>query len=114
MGPPAHAPGTHAARLAGHRAHQHRADPRGAATARPDPRLTAAAQAHSDDMVARDFYSHTSPEEPALGPRRRRGATHRGIGENIACGQRTPAEVVRGWMNSPDTAPTSSSPTSRT
>ncbi|MFE2445299.1 CAP domain-containing protein [Streptomyces melanosporofaciens] len=68
----------------------------------PDPRLTAAAQAHSDDMVARDFYSHTGPEGGQPWDRARTaGATHRGIGENIACGQRSPAEVVRGWMNSP-------------
>ncbi|WP_063729518.1 CAP domain-containing protein [Streptomyces sp. RTd22] len=68
----------------------------------PDPRLTAAAQAHSDDMVARDFYDHTSPEGRQPWDRAATaGATHRGIGENIACGQRGPAEVVRGWMNSP-------------
>ncbi|EXU65122.1 stress protein [Streptomyces sp. PRh5] len=67
----------------------------------PDPRLTAAAQAHSDDMVARDFYSHTGPEGHQPWDRARAaGATHRGIGENIACGQRSPEEVVRGWMNS--------------
>ncbi|MFV0137696.1 CAP domain-containing protein [Streptomyces sp. HMX87] len=67
-----------------------------------DPRLTAAAQAHSADMVARDFYSHTSPDGSA--PRDRAaaaGATRRTIGENIACGQRSPADVVEGWMNSP-------------
>ncbi|MCG0287891.1 CAP domain-containing protein [Streptomyces sp. PSAA01] len=68
----------------------------------PDPRLTAAAQAHSDDMVARDFYSHTGPQGHQPWDRARAaGAAHRGIGENIACGQRSPAEVVRGWMNSP-------------
>ncbi|GAA2319192.1 CAP domain-containing protein [Streptomyces violaceusniger] len=68
----------------------------------PDPRLTAAAQAHSDDMVARDFYSHTGPEGHQPWDRARAaGATHRGIGENIACGQRSPEEVMRGWMNSP-------------
>ncbi|WP_432251280.1 CAP domain-containing protein [Streptomyces sp. HNM1019] len=68
----------------------------------PDPRLTAAAQAHSDDMVARDFYSHTGPEGHQPWDRARAaGATHRGIGENIACGQRSPEEVVRGWMDSP-------------
>ncbi|MCX5563203.1 CAP domain-containing protein [Streptomyces sp. NBC_00038] len=67
-----------------------------------DPLLTNAAQAHSSDMVARAFYSHTSPggSQPwdraaAAGSRRRT------IGENIACGQRSPAEVVLGWMNSP-------------
>jgi uncharacterized protein YkwD/stress response protein SCP2 len=67
-----------------------------------DPLLTAAAQAHSDDMVARDFYAHTTPEGREPWDRARAaGSRHRGIGENIACGQRSPAEVVEGWMNSP-------------
>ncbi|MET9731950.1 CAP domain-containing protein [Streptomyces sp. NPDC006458] len=67
-----------------------------------DPLLTRAAQAHSADMVARDFYSHTSPD--GSGPRDRAaaaGAVRRSTGENIACGQRSEAEVVTGWMNSP-------------
>ncbi|MGY0056363.1 CAP domain-containing protein [Streptomyces sp. LZ34] len=68
----------------------------------PDPNLTAAAQRHSEDMVARDFYSHTAPEGSQPWDRATAaGCRHRGIGENIACGQRTPPEVVRGWMNSP-------------
>jgi uncharacterized protein YkwD/stress response protein SCP2 len=67
-----------------------------------DPRLTAAAQAHSDDMSARGFYSHTTPEGGQPWDRAAAaGATHRGIGENIASGQRTAAEVVSGWMTSP-------------
>ncbi|MCP9211054.1 CAP domain-containing protein [Streptomyces sp. NEAU-Y11] len=67
-----------------------------------EPRLTTAAQRHSDDMVARDFYSHTGPEGREPWDRARAaGAGHRGIGENIACGQRSAAEVVRGWMDSP-------------
>ncbi|MFI9310830.1 CAP domain-containing protein [Streptomyces triculaminicus] len=67
-----------------------------------DPRLAAAARDHSTDMVRRDFYSHTTPEGREPWDRARAaGAAHRAIGENIACGQRTPAEVVRGWMNSP-------------
>ncbi|MFD8863228.1 CAP domain-containing protein [Streptomyces sp. NPDC059590] len=67
-----------------------------------DPDLTVAAQRHSEDMVARDFYSHTDPEGGQPWDRAAAaGCRHRGIGENIACGQRTPAEVVRGWMNSP-------------
>jgi uncharacterized protein YkwD len=78
---------------------------RAAAGLRPlgvDERLTAAAQAHSADMVTRGFYSHTSPDGSQPWDRARAaGATHRGIGENIACGQRSPAEVVEGWMNSP-------------
>ncbi|MDT0611901.1 CAP domain-containing protein [Streptomyces lancefieldiae] len=67
-----------------------------------DARLTRAAQAHSADMVARDFYSHTDPDGGK--PRDRAaaaGATRRTVGENIACGQRSPADVVEGWMNSP-------------
>ncbi|QLE70964.1 stress protein [Streptomyces rectiverticillatus] len=78
---------------------------RAAAGLRPlaaDPRLAVAAQAHSDDMVARDFYAHTSPEGREPWDRARAaGCPHPGIGENIACGQRSAAEVVRGWMNSP-------------
>ncbi|WP_405796734.1 CAP domain-containing protein [Streptomyces sp. NBC_01506] len=67
-----------------------------------DPRLTTAAQAHSDDMVARGFYSHTSPDGRHPWDRATAaGCAHRGIGENIACGQRSAAEVVRGWMDSP-------------
>lgn len=78
---------------------------RTAARLRPlagDPRLTAAAQAHSDEMVARGFYSHTSPDGRQPWDRAAAvGCAHRGIGENIACGQRSAAEVVRGWMDSP-------------
>ncbi|MCD9877783.1 CAP domain-containing protein [Streptomyces guryensis] len=67
-----------------------------------DPLLTTAAQAHSVDMVARAFYSHTSPEGSRPWDRAAAaGARQRSIGENIACGQRSPAEVVDGWMNSP-------------
>ncbi|MFD5450341.1 CAP domain-containing protein [Streptomyces sp. NPDC127100] len=67
-----------------------------------DPRLTAAAQAHSADMVARDFYSHTDPDGGRPWDRAAAaGATRRTVGENIACGQRSPADVVEGWMNSP-------------
>ncbi|MEV7342011.1 CAP domain-containing protein [Streptomyces sp. NPDC093544] len=78
---------------------------RAAAGLRPlsvDPLLTNAAQAHSDDMVARAFYSHVSPDGTQPWDRAAAaGSTRRTIGENIACGQRSPAEVVLGWMNSP-------------
>ncbi|GAA1901435.1 CAP domain-containing protein [Streptomyces durmitorensis] len=68
----------------------------------PDPLLTVAAQGHSADMIARAFYAHTSPDGGEPWHRASAaGSTHRAIGENIACGQRTPAEVVDGWMNSP-------------
>ncbi|MFF2997064.1 CAP domain-containing protein [Streptomyces sp. NPDC057950] len=67
-----------------------------------DTPLTVAAQAHSDDMVARAFYSHTSPDGSRPWDRAAAaGSARRTIGENIACGQRSAAEVVSGWMNSP-------------
>lgn len=67
-----------------------------------DRPLTNAAQAHSADMVARAFYAHTSPDGSEPWHRAAAaGSTRRSIGENIACGQRSAAEVVRGWMNSP-------------
>lgn len=67
-----------------------------------DPLLTHAAQDHSTGMATRDFYAHTDPDGREPWDRARAaGARHRGIGENIACGQRSAAEVVEGWMNSP-------------
>ncbi|MFF8812749.1 CAP domain-containing protein [Streptomyces pactum] len=67
-----------------------------------DASLTAAAQAHSDDMAARDFFAHTSPEGREPWHRATAaGCGHRTIGENIACGRRTPAGVVQDWMDSP-------------
>ncbi|KUF18360.1 CAP domain-containing protein [Streptomyces silvensis] len=68
----------------------------------PDARLAAAAQAHSADMVARGFYSHTAPDGSEPWHRAAAaGSTQRTVGENIACGQRSAAEVVQGWMDSP-------------
>lgn len=56
-----------------------------------DALLTTAAQAHSDDMVARAFYSHTSPNGSQPWDRAAAaGSRRRTIGENIACGQRSP------------------------
>ncbi|MEV8593667.1 CAP domain-containing protein [Streptomyces sp. NPDC052012] len=67
-----------------------------------DSRLAAAAQGHSADMAVRDFYSHTAPDGSRPWDRAAAaGSTRRTVGENIACGQRTAAEVVQGWMNSP-------------
>ncbi|MFE7272016.1 CAP domain-containing protein [Streptomyces sp. NPDC057623] len=67
-----------------------------------DAALAGAAQAYSSDMAARAFYSHTSPEGSRPWDRAAAaGSRMRAIGENIACGQRSPAEVVEGWMNSP-------------
>lgn len=60
-----------------------------------------AAQRHTEDMVRRGFFSHSSPEGQGVGERlRAQGIAWRAVAENIASGQETAAEVVRGWLNS--------------
>ncbi|MEU6878804.1 CAP domain-containing protein [Streptomyces sp. NPDC046712] len=64
--------------------------------------LTRAAQAHSDDMAARDFFDHTNPD--GAGPGERVTATGypwSTYGENIAMGQSSAEQVMESWMNSP-------------
>ncbi|MFF5973860.1 sigma-70 family RNA polymerase sigma factor [Streptomyces sp. NPDC012769] len=64
--------------------------------------LTKAAQGHSDDMAARDFFDHTNPDGDGPGERvTATGYRWSTYGENIAKGQRTPAQVMDSWMNSP-------------
>jgi hypothetical protein len=63
--------------------------------------LTQAAAAHSDDMVAGNFFSHTGSNGSTAGDRvTAAGYQWRGVGENIAAGQPSVAVVVDGWMNS--------------
>ncbi|TRV78336.1 sigma-70 family RNA polymerase sigma factor [Streptomyces sp. 130] len=64
--------------------------------------LTTAAQRHSEDMAARDYFSHTSRDGSGPGERiTAAGYRWSTYGENIAKGQRTPADVMESWMNSP-------------
>ncbi|MGI5205161.1 CAP domain-containing protein [Spirillospora sp. CA-108201] len=66
-----------------------------------DSRLQAAAQGHSEDMVARNFFDHTDPSGGNPGDRiTAAGYRWSTYGENIAYGQRTPAAVMSAWMNS--------------
>ena len=81
-----------------------------------DPDLDALAQAHAEDMAARDYYSHDTPE--GIGPsgraalagydcRKDYGAYYTtGIGENIAwwsgySAGSVASNAVTNWMNSP-------------
>jgi len=75
-----------------------------------EPALAAAAQRHADDMRARDYAGHVSPEGRDAADRYREagGESWRKVGENIAqcggCG--APGEATlrafqRGWMESP-------------
>lgn len=73
----------------------------GCAALTADDRLTAAARGHSADMAARGYFSHTTPEGVAFSTRiTSAGYRWSSAGENIAKGQRTPAEVMTAWMNS--------------
>ncbi|MEV0445659.1 sigma-70 family RNA polymerase sigma factor [Streptomyces spectabilis] len=63
--------------------------------------LTTAAQRHSADMRARDYFDHASPDGTDPGQRiTAAGYKWSTYGENIARGQRTAASVMDSWMNS--------------
>lgn len=80
---------------------QRRADA-GLGALRFDRRAANAAQRHTNDMVRRRYFDHTSPGGSSVGDRLSgSGMRWADVGENIAVGQRTPAAVVRGWMKSP-------------
>ena len=72
-------------------------------------RLRRAAQAHSDDMVARDYFDHVTPGGSGLGDRvAATGYMRRhpdwGLGEAIGWAQgalATPSALMRAWMASP-------------
>ena len=63
--------------------------------------LARVARYKSEDMVANRYFSHTSPTYGTpFQMIRSFGLSYRTAGENIAYGQRTPAEVMDAWMNS--------------
>ena len=65
------------------------------------PSLTAAADGHSEDMAANDYFSHTDRNGEGPGARAQAaGYDYRGVGENIAAGYRNAESVMNGWMNS--------------
>ncbi len=66
-----------------------------------EPRLDAAAQGHSDDMAARGYLAHESPD--GRGPADRVAATgypYETLSENVASGQLSARLVMDGWMGS--------------
>lgn len=63
--------------------------------------LSRVARLKSQDMVDNHYFSHTSPTYGTpFQMLTSFGVSYRTAGENIAYGQRTPQEVVAGWMNS--------------
>jgi uncharacterized protein YkwD len=75
----------------------------------PSPRLHNAARAHSADMLARDYFAHTSPTGSTLFERiLRSGFVTYGswsAGETLAWGTGTyasPSGVISMWLHSPE------------
>lgn len=65
------------------------------------PALARSSQVHSDDMAARDYFEHASPEGGQVWDRAtEQGYNYSYVGENIAVGQRSVQEVMVGWMDS--------------
>ena len=66
-----------------------------------DSALRCAARNHSRDMAVRGYFGHESPEGDNFDDRiERAGFDWTRIGENIATGQDTAAEVMTDWMSS--------------
>jgi uncharacterized protein YkwD len=65
-------------------------------------KLNEAAQTHSQNMAVQDFFSHVGKDGSSAGDRASQaGYDWRTVAENIAAGQRSPAEVVQAWIDSP-------------
>jgi uncharacterized protein YkwD len=74
--------------------------------------LTHAAEDYACIMAAEDFFDHTDPLT-GDGPGDRAadaGYAFFAVGENLAAGQRTAAEAVEAWMDSPEHRDTLLSP----
>lgn len=64
--------------------------------------VAAVAQAHSQDMLDRNYFSHTTPEGATPWDRlAAAGITYASAGENIAYGYPTAETVLAAWLASP-------------
>ncbi|MFE9772206.1 sigma-70 family RNA polymerase sigma factor [Streptomyces sp. NPDC005931] len=66
-----------------------------------DDRLARAAQLHSEDMSANDYFDHTSQDGRSFADRAKAQGYASPGAENIAQGQSSAASVMDAWMNSP-------------
>lgn len=66
-----------------------------------NPLLDHISQQHAEDMLARSYFGHRSPE--GLGPsdRARADGYRSGIGENIVEQRFSPEEALKAWLESP-------------
>ncbi|MGP3991693.1 sigma-70 family RNA polymerase sigma factor [Streptomyces sp. 3N207] len=65
-----------------------------------DDRLTRAAQLHSEDMSAKNYFDHTSQDGRSFSDRAMAQGYKSPGGENIARGQNSPEDVMAAWMKS--------------
>ncbi|TPG19845.1 CAP domain-containing protein [Pedococcus bigeumensis] len=73
----------------------------GCGAVRSNSALQRAAQGHSADMAAKNYFSHTSKDGRTFADRiRAAGYGGSTIGENIAAGQSTASAVMRSWLAS--------------
>ena len=64
--------------------------------------LARVARYKSQDMINNNYFAHNSPTYGSpFDMMRSFGLSYTAAGENIAYGQRSPQEVMNGWMNSP-------------
>ena len=77
----------------------------GLSTLLPDEALALAARQHAQEMVALNYFSHSSPvaRNATLAQRTAQaGSAAQGVGENLALvGQEVAQQSVQGWMESP-------------
>ncbi len=73
----------------------------GLAALTPDATLMSVARGHSDNQARLNTMAHTLEGVTFFQRIEQAGYRYRAVGENVAAGQRTPAEAVRDWMNSP-------------
>jgi uncharacterized YkwD family protein len=65
-------------------------------------KLAGMAEKKAEDLRDKNYFDHQSPTYGSpFDMMRQFGISYTSAGENIAKGQRTPDEVMNGWMNSP-------------
>lgn len=68
----------------------------------PSPELDRLAQGHAEDMLARDYFDHITPEGDSVVDRARRaGYGWKRLAENICRDVALPEETVEQWLQSP-------------
>lgn len=74
----------------------------GKATLAANALLSAAAQTKAEDMVARDYWAHVTPDgKQPWWFITNAGYSYTSAGENLAYGFASSSDTVTGWMNSP-------------